>query len=139
VAVALLATSLGAIIGSAIAGVLDELEVRRLPLLWLNGFLLFGAIGAIGLAMSVSFDRLTPALGITAAFVVVMYFFEVLGSLWPDAKGLQPYSLFHYYQAKQVLDGTVDTFGLGLLAAVGAVAIVWALVEFPRRDLAAPA
>jgi ABC-type transport system involved in multi-copper enzyme maturation permease subunit len=138
VAVAVLGTILGAILGSALAGVLDQLKVDRLPLVWLNGFLLFGAIAAIGLAASVSFDRLTPALGITAGIVVVMYFLEVLGTFWPDAKGLQPYSLFHYYQPKEVLEGTAPVINFALPAAVAAVAIVWALVEFPRRDLAAP-
>ena len=138
VAVAVLATILGAILGSAVAGVLDQLKVDRLPLVWLNGFLLFSAIAAIGLAASVSFDRLTPALGITAGIVVVMYFLEVLGTFWPDAKGLQPYSLFHYYQPKEVLEGTAPAINFALPAAVAVVAIVWALVEFPRRDLAAP-
>ena len=48
---------------SAIAASLGELAIERLPLLWLNGMLLWGAFAAIGLAASVSFDRLTPALG----------------------------------------------------------------------------
>jgi hypothetical protein len=138
VAVGVLATILGAILGSAIAGVLDQLKIDRLPLVWLNGFLLFSAIAAIGLAASVSFDRLTPALGITAGIVVVMYFLEVLGTFWPDAKGLQPYSLFHYYQPKEVLEGTAPVINFVLPAAVAVIGIVWALVEFPRRDLAAP-
>jgi ABC-2 type transport system permease protein len=138
VAVTLAATIVGAIVGSLLAGVSDELEVSRLPLLWLNGFLLFGAIGAIGLAASVSFDRLTPALGIAVGLVVVMYFFDVLGTFWPDARGLQPYSLFHYYDAKDVLEGIVRIGDFGLLAVVGALAVLWALVVFPRRDLAAP-
>jgi len=138
VAVALAATIVGAIVGSAIGGVSGELVVSRLPALWLNGFLLFGAISAIALAASVTFDRLTPALGITVAIVVVMYFLEVLGTFWPDAQGLQPYSLFHHYGAKQILEGTVNVADFVLLAAVGAVAIAWALFEFPRRDLAAP-
>jgi ABC-2 type transport system permease protein len=138
VAVAVLATMIGATIGSAIAGVLDELAVEKLPLLWLNGFLLFASIAAIGLAASVSFDRLTPALGITAGVVVVMYFLEVLGTFWPDAEWLQPYSLFHYYQPKDVLSGTAPLINFALPAVVAGVAIVWALVEFPRRDLAAP-
>src|SRR2546429_141490 len=77
-------------------GVLDHLPVDRLPMLWLNGMLLWGGFATIGLAASVSFDRLTPALGVTVAIVIVMYFLDILGSLWPDAKGLQPYSLFHY-------------------------------------------
>jgi ABC-2 type transport system permease protein len=138
IGVGVLATIVGAIGGSAIGGVLDELAVDRLPIVWLNGFLLFAAIAAIGLAASASFDRLTPALGFTVGLVVVMYFLEVLGTFWPDAKGLQPYSLFHYYQPKEILEGGLTTLNLGLPAAVAAVAIIWALFEFPRRDLAAP-
>src|SRR4029078_6843695 len=63
VAVAVLAPICGAILGSAIAGVLDQLAVDRLPLVWLNGFLLFSAIAAIGLAASVSCDALQPRSG----------------------------------------------------------------------------
>ena len=138
VAVGLLATMLGVTIGSTIAGVLDELPVDRLPLVWLNGFLLFASFAAIGLAASVLFDRLTPALGITAGIVVVMYFLEVLGTFWPDAEVLQPYSLFHYYQPKQILEGDAPLLNFALPGLVAVVAIAWALFEFPRRDLAAP-
>lgn len=134
----LIAGSIGTMIGSAVVGVLDELALERLPMLWLNGFLLWGSIAAIGLAASVSFDRLTPALGITVAIVIVSYFLEVLGSLWPDAEGLQPYSLFHYLTARDILAGTVDPVAFVLPGVVGAVAIGIALAVFPRRDLAAP-
>ena len=134
----LAAASVGTAIGSALAGVLDELAIERLPMLWLNGMLLWGTFAAIALAASVSFDRLTPALGITLAIVIVSYFLEILGSLWPDAQGLQKYSLFHYLGSRDILSGTVDLFGFALLAVVGAIAIGVALVVFPRRDLAAP-
>jgi beta-exotoxin I transport system permease protein len=128
----------GTIVGCSVAGVLDELPVDRLPLLWLNGMLLWGAIGTIGLAASVSFDRLSPAIGATLAIVIASYFLEILGSLWSDAKGLQPYSLFHYLTAKDILAGTTNVAGLVLLAVVALVAIAWAEIVFPRRDLAAP-
>jgi len=72
------------------------------------------------------------------AIVVVSYFLEILGSLWPDAAGLQPYSLFHYLAARDVLNGTVSGGGFALLAAVLVGAVAWALIAFPRRDLAAP-
>lgn len=134
----LLAASTGTLVGSAIAGVLDQLPIGRLPLVWLNGLLLWGAFAAIGLAASVSFDRLTPAIGVTLAIVIVSYFLYVLGSLWPDAKGLEPYSLFHYLTTRDILGGTVDAVGFGLLAVVGVAAVAYALVKFPRRDLAAP-
>ncbi len=138
IAFAVAATIVGIVIGSGLAGVVGELAPDRLPLLWLNGVLLFGAIAAIGLAASVSFDRLSPALGITVAFVVVTYFLQVLGTFWPDAKFLQPYSLFHYYDPKAILSGAAGAGDSILLAVVTAIAIGWALVEFPRRDLAAP-
>jgi hypothetical protein len=132
------AASIGTLIGSAVVGVSDQLAIDRLPMLWLNGILLWGSFATIGLAASVSLDRLSPALGITMAIVVASYFLDILGSLWPDAKGLQPYSLFHYLTARDILNGTVDLVGFGLLAAVGAIAIAIALFVFPRRDIAAP-
>ncbi|HEY8438850.1 MAG TPA: ABC transporter permease subunit [Candidatus Limnocylindrales bacterium] len=132
------AAAIGTLIGAAAAGVLGELHSDRLPLLWVNGVLLWGAFAAIGLAASASFDRLSPALGITMAIVVVSYFLEILGSLWPDAAWLQPYSLFHYLAARDVLNGVVSAGGLALLGAVAVIAIAWALIVFPRRDLAAP-
>ena len=138
IALVLAAASVGTVIGSTLVGVIGELAIDRLPMLWLNGMLLWGAFGAIALAASVSFDRLTPALGVTVAIVIVSYFLDILGSLWPDAQGLQPYSLFHYLASRDVLTGTVNLGGLAILAAVGAVAIGVALVVFPRRDLAAP-
>jgi ABC-2 type transport system permease protein len=128
----------GAFLGSTLTGRIDELGVSNLPLLWLNAFLLYGAFGAIALATSVSFDRLSPALGISLAVVLVSYFLNVLGSLWPDAKGLQPYSLFHYLDPKAVLSGAADPVDFAILAAVLAIAVAAALVIFPRRDLAAP-
>ena len=138
VGIVLAASIVGTIVGSALVGVIGELPGERLPLLWLNGMLLWVAIGAIGLAASVSFDRLTPAIGVTLAIVLVSYFLEILGSLWSDAQAVQGYSIFHYLEAKDVLAGTADPIGFALLAVIAAVAIGWALVEFPRRDLAAP-
>jgi ABC-type transport system involved in multi-copper enzyme maturation permease subunit len=128
----------GSVAGSAFAHVLGELQTRNVPLLWLNAVLLFGSFGAIGLAASVSFDRLPPALGVTLGFVVLMYFLDVLGSLWPDARFLQPYSLFHYLQPKAVLVGTFAARDAAMLTGVIAAAMAWALYVFPRRDLAAP-
>jgi ABC-2 type transport system permease protein len=138
VAISIAALLAGSVTGAAFAGVFDELAVRNLPLLWLNGVLLFGAFAALGLAASVSFDRLPPALGVTLGIVIVMYVLEVLGSLWPAAEVVQPYSLFHYLKAKAILTGSAVPVDVAVLSAVILIAIVWALVVFPRRDLAAP-
>ena len=138
VALSVTALLTGGLAGSTVAGVIGELSLGQVPLLWLNAFLLFGSFAAIGLAASVSFDRLPPALGVTIGIVVSMYALDVVGSLWPRAEFLQPYSLFHYLKARAILMGAAEPRDLIILAAVTVSAIVWALVVFPRRDLAAP-
>lgn len=138
VAITIAALLAGGLSGAAFAGVIGEYPVRYAPELWLNAVLLSGSFAAVGLAASASFDRVAPALGVTLGFVVFMYFLEILGSLWPSAEMLQPYSLFHYLNAKGVLQGAGSAFDAAVLGAVIVVAIAWALVVFPRRDLAAP-
>jgi ABC-2 type transport system permease protein len=138
VAVAAGALTLGAFGGAAITGRAADLGPGNLPVLWLNTVLLFGAIAAISLAASVSFDRLSPAVGLALALVLVSYFLDVIGQLWPDAAFVQPYSLFHYLDARAALSGLADARDFGVLAAVIAIAVAYALVVFPRRDLAAP-
>ena len=59
----------------------------NLPILWLNGALLFWAFGGdraarLGLVRPAHARRS----GISLAFVLVSYFLDVLGSLWPDAE-----------------------------------------------------
>ena len=132
------ALTLGTFIGTALVGRLDELGAGNLPILWLNATLLFVAFAAISLAASVSFDRLTPAIGVSLAVVLVSYFLDTIGQLWPDAAFLQTYSLVHYLDARAALAGLPDPADFAVLAAVIAIAVAYALVAFPRRDLAAP-
>jgi ABC-2 type transport system permease protein len=135
----LLALELAAnVLSASLLGVVDELEVANVPAVWLNGWLLFLAFMAIGLAASVSFDRLAPALGVTLVVLLLMYVLDVVASFWPDAAWLADYSLFHYVKAKQILEGTLAIGDFGLLAAVVAIAVAVALFVFPRRDIAAP-
>jgi ABC-2 type transport system permease protein len=130
--------SLGALIGTAVTGRVEELGPQNLPILWLNAVLLYMAFATVALAASVSFDRLTPALGVALAFVLVSYFLEALGSLWPDAAFLRDYSLFHYLDARAALAGQPDPRNFGILGGVIVAAVVYALLVFPRRDLGAP-
>ena len=52
VGVVLAALLAGFFVGAAIQGVVDELPLEHLPMLWINGFLLWGAFGTFGLAAS---------------------------------------------------------------------------------------
>lgn len=130
---------LGGMIGSAVVqGVSDEIDLAQLPLVVLGGFLLWGAFAAFGLTASASFDRSGPALGLSLAYVLINYFLEILGSLWTDVAWTQEYSLFHHFQPGEILTGEASALDFVILAVAMAIPIVYALIIFPRRDLAAP-
>jgi hypothetical protein len=109
-----------------------------MALLGLNTMLLLSALGGISLAASASFDRLTPAIGIALAVTLVGYVLEILGTLWPDAAFLQPYSPFHYLRPLEILAGEAQLNDLLVLAGVLVASTAYGLWRFPRRDLAAP-
>jgi ABC-2 type transport system permease protein len=137
-AVAIAAQLLSSVIGSTVAGVTDELPVDRLPIVWAMGLLLFATIMAIALAASVSFDRTAPAQGVTLAIVLGSYLLEVISSLWTDARWLGDLSLFHYVRTKEILLGELRLTDVVVIGTVGIIALVWAWVVFPRRDIGAP-
>jgi ABC-type transport system involved in multi-copper enzyme maturation permease subunit len=128
----------GFIAGAAIQDVIDDLPLEQMPLVLLNGFLLWAAFATFGMAASVTFDRTGPAIGLSLAYLILNYFLEILGSLWRDAAWTQEYSLFHHFQPTEILAGDLDPIDLVILAVAAVVPIVYALIVFPRRDLAAP-
>ncbi len=129
----------GEVVGAVLLDVSDELEMAELPLVFANGLLLWSAFGAFSLAASVSFDRAGPALSLSLAYLLINYFFEILGSLWPDVQWTQEYSLIHHFNPGQVLQGNADPLDFVILGLATLIPIIWALVVYPRRDLAAPA
>jgi ABC-2 type transport system permease protein len=131
---------LGGMVGSAtVIGFVDELDLGQLPLVLLNGFGMWAAFTTFGLAMSVSFDRPGPAIGLTLAWLLLNYFLEILGSLWTDAAWAQEYSLLHHFDPGAILSGELDPIDLVIVYAAAIIPLVYALLIFPKRDLAAPA
>jgi ABC-2 type transport system permease protein len=139
IAITLALLLIGQVISINLLGVADEIDQALVPLVWVNGMLLWGAFAAFSLAASVSFDRRGPAIGLSLAYLGVNYFFEILGSFLPDLEWTQEYSLFHHFNPGEIVNGKLDPFDLALLAAAVVLPVLWALVVFPRRDLAAPA
>ena len=141
--VVLLAIELTAILGGQAVRIVfldltGDIDLGGLLLVFANGLLLRGAFAAFGMAASVSFDRHAPALGLTLAYLLVNYFLEILGSLWTDVAWSQEYSLFHHFQPTELLTGEADPIDFVILGAAVVVPVIYALIVFPRRDLAAP-
>jgi ABC-2 type transport system permease protein len=138
IAVELVAMLAGQWFGIVMQGLTADIDLAAMPLVFANGLLLWCAFAAFGLAASVSFDRLAPALGITLAYLLVNYFLEILGSLWTDVAWSQEYSLFHHFQPTELLTGDTNPIDFVILGAAVVIPVVYALIVFPRRDLAAP-
>jgi ABC-2 type transport system permease protein len=128
----------GIVAGALLFGVAGDLGAIDVAVCWLNAVALFGTLGAIALAASVSFDRLGPAMGIALGVTIIGYAVEFLGTLWPDAAWLRPYSPFRYFEPTRILAGTFDPADLLVLGVIFVAAVAWAAWVFPRRDLAAP-
>jgi ABC-2 type transport system permease protein len=129
----------GMVAGSAAVGLLDDLDLGGMPMVVLNGFGLWAAFTTFALAASVSFDRPGPAIGISLAWLILHYFLEILGSLWTDAAWTQEYSLLHHFNPGEILTGKGEPIDLAIVFAAALVPIIYAVLVFPRRDLAAPA
>jgi len=131
---------LGGMIGGAVAiGLVDQLDLGQLPLVLLNGFLLWAGFTTFSLAASVTFDRTGPAIGLSVGWLLFHYFLEILGSLWTDVAWTQEYSLLHHFNPGEILTGKPEPTDLVIVLVAAVVPLVYALLVFPRRDLAAPA
>lgn len=126
-------------LSASLVGVLGELDMGQMPLVVLNAFLLWAAFATFGLAASVTFDRTGPATGLSLAYLIVNYFLEILGSLWTEVAWSQDFSLFHHFQPGNILRGDAAPLDFVIVGLAAVIPVVYALIVFPRRDLAAPA
>lgn len=129
----------GMALGVGTQGLGSLVDMGQMPLVWLNGFLLWAAFTAFSLAASASFDRSGPAMSLSLAYLLLNYFLIILGSFWTAAQWTQSYSLFDHFQPQEILSGKADPYDFALLAVLTIVPMAYALWVFPRRDLAAPA
>ena len=133
-----LAALAGTVAGAAAYGVAGELDAGALAFLALNTVALLGALAAVSLAASASFDRMAAPLAIVIGVLLLGYVLEVLGTIWPDAEFLQPLSPFHFLSPLDILGGRGSPADIAVLLGIAAVATAYGLWRFPRRDLAAP-
>ncbi len=128
----------GILAGSSVEGLSDQVPVRELLVVWLWSVLLYGAFASFALAASATSNRNGPAVSWTLGFLIANYFFEILGGFWDQAKAWQPYSLFHHFQAADILAGRLSAFDLVVLGLAIMIPLAYAFYIFPRRDLPAP-
>ncbi len=96
--------------------------------------LLVVGFGGIALAVGAATGRRSLALGVAAVGAVAAFMFDALGPIveWQWMSEVSPF--YWYLGASPLIDG-FDWLGLAKLGAVAVVAILGAVVTFPRRDL----
>jgi ABC-2 type transport system permease protein len=78
------------------------------------------------------------AAGIVAGVLVVMYLLNVIGMLAPEFESATYFSVFRYFDLKELISaGTYPVADTLVFAVVGLVGWALAVVAFRRRDLAA--
>lgn len=85
--------------------------------------------------LSVAIGRRSVAAGLAAGITLLSYLFWIIANMSQDFNWLRYLSIFSAYDAQAALaDATVHWTGLIVLALVGVVCMVAALVIFERRD-----
>jgi ABC-2 type transport system permease protein len=128
----------------ALAGVLaatltvermNELTMGDLWRPFLGSWLLFVALGMVGLLLSARSSLRSRAIGMTVAIIVVWYFVNFIALLIDEISGARYASPFHYFRAADFLSGKSIAVDAVALAGLAGVALATALWWFSRRDL----
>jgi ABC-2 type transport system permease protein len=100
-----------------------------------GSWLLFVGVAMVGMLVSARSSLRGRAIGVTVGIVVAWFFMNFIALLIDGISGLRYASPFHYFQPADLLAGKASGGDLLVLAAVAAVALLWAAAWFTRRDL----
>jgi len=100
-----------------------------------GSWLLFVGVAMLGMLVSARSSLRGRAIGVTVGIVVAWFFMNFIALLIDGISGLRYASPFHYFQPADLLAGKASGGDLLVLAAVAAVALLWAAAWFTRRDL----
>jgi len=104
-------------------------------------FLLIFALGALSLLCASIFLESNKSLAAAGALILGQYFLESLGGvlagLLEGFTNIQALSLFHYFKINTIMEtGSLPLFDVVVVAGVGLVALVSALIIFHKREFA---
>lgn len=142
-ALAALAGGLAVLVAAAWLGTLAGLAlrpvagVRALDYLPVAGalWLLFACFGAMGILASALAREAGTAIAWMSGILAGSYVLDYAARVWPRIAALRPLSLFRYYEPQRVVGAGLAPLDAGVLAGVGAAALLAAFVVFARRDL----
>lgn len=92
--------------------------------------------GGLALPIGSGARRRGTAGAVAGLLVFALFLLDVVGRVWPPARGLGRLSPFHYFDPMRVtIDQPFDWHHVAVLLLVGAAGAVAALIAYARRDL----
>ncbi len=125
----------GVLVATLTVDRMNELTAADLWRPFLGSWLLFVALGMVGLLVSARSSLRSRAIGTTVAIVIVLYFVNFIALLIDEVSGARYASPFHYFRAADFLTGEPIAADAAVLASLAAAALAAALGWFSRRDL----
>ena len=137
-----LGLGLAALVGAAWSGSAVGLAIRPLGLgarqllpVVAMAWLLFMALGALGVLVSATRPDGGSAIGWLSGIFATSFVLEYLARLWKPIAALHPLSLFAYYTPQRILIAGPDGLDAVRLTVVIVVTLAAAVLWFDRRDL----
>jgi ABC-2 type transport system permease protein len=124
----------GVLIARQTIGGVREVSIGSVLRAFTGSWLLFVGVAMVGMLVSAQSSLRGRAIGITVGIVVAWFFMNFIALLIDGISGLRFASPFHYFRPIDLLAGKASG-ELLILAAVPAVALLWAAIGFTRRDL----
>jgi len=126
---ALLGTTIG--VGARALGVTG----RQFAPIAFTAWLLFAALGGVGLLISATRRDGGQATAWTIAVVAGSFVLDYVARLWAPIARTRPLSLFRYYEPPVILVSGIPSITLVVLSSVLIVSVTLAIVIVQRRDL----
>ena len=96
---------------------------------------IFAAVSLVAVLISANSSLRSRAVGLSVGFVVLSFLINVAALMLDQFYPLRRLSLFHYFQAAEVLDSNSRLGDLIVPGVIGAIALLAAVLSFSRRDI----
>ncbi|HHM01893.1 MAG TPA: hypothetical protein ENJ15_02700 [Caldithrix abyssi] len=126
----------GTLAGQAATALSDGLPAALIVKIILSGLLFFTAINSMITFAATLFDNRGKAMAWGIGFLLIAFIFDALVKVWEQAAFLKNYSLFHWYQPVDIVNGKYDYgVAIAVLALLTLFFLGAAVVHFSRRDM----
>lgn len=134
-----LAPLAGVYLGQRFFPLWEPVEMGRFPVLCVNLYALYLAIGCVTGFVSSTSSRRGTAIAVVLTALVASFLLDFLVALWPALGQVAFLGLLHYYEPlPYVREGRVPWGDLAALGGIAAVSWTAGLLCFRRRDVNAP-